>query len=626
MEVETKKRILIIDDEPGVRTMLCDLFATEYDCQAVGSPEHGIELLRSNEMALVISDINMPGISGLELVPLIVRLAPNTVVIMMSGAQTMETAIEAMRVGAFDYLVKPFDLKHVRLAVRRALEHHDLLLAKQKYENRLEQKVQQRTAALRRITDALQRQITERNRVEERLNYLAYYDLLTELPNRVLFKDRLRQSVALAQRDRQFPGLMLVAIDKLKNINDTLGPAVADELVGRVSQRLRAIMREGDTLGYWGSDEFAFLFTNLEKSEDAIKIVDRIQSCLQRRFDLRGHEVYVKSSIGIVLHPLKGDDEDSLMKNASAALFEARKKGGNDYEFYSDEMNSSALERLTMESNLRRAIEREEFVVHYQPKVDANTWHVVGAEALIRWRHPDRGLVWPAEFIPLAHETGLISAIEDWCLRAVCHQLVEWQGADSYLKSVSANISPRQFQQPDFFSTVEAVLREFEVEPGRLELEVTEGSIMSRPEMAVETLKALKQIGVKISIDDFGTGFSSLAYLKRLPLDILKIDRSFISESTTARADSALVMAIITLAHNLGLRVVAEGVETEQQLNFLRSLNCDEMQGYLFSQPLPAPEFERLLFRDRVGPSVWNYRSRELATAELTDRRFPLAV
>lgn len=608
MSDAARKNILIIDDEPGVRTLLCDLFANDYACHVAATAEAGLDTLKSNDIALVISDINLEGISGLEMVPQIIAIAPDTIVIMMSGRQTIETAIEAMRVGAFDYLMKPFDLRHVRVAVKRALEHYDLRIAQRKYKNQLEQEVQQRTSALRATTEELREQIAERSGIEERLNYLAYHDVLTDLPNRVLFKDRLAHSLALAQRDNQIVAVMLLSIDKLKCINDTLGPTMADELIVEVAQRLRSIMREGDTLGYWGSDEFAFLFGNLERAEGAIEIAVRIQSALEARFHLNGHEVYLTPSIGIVTCPMNGRDEETLMKNVSAALFEAKKKGGHSYEFYTAEMNSTALKRLSLESSLRSAVKFEEFVVHYQPKVDVKNWQIVGAEALIRWQHPKRGLLPPAEFIPLAEEIELISSIENWCLRTVCGQIKQWKTVSSNLQSISTNISPREFQQPNLFPTIARILHDIGAEPGWLELEVTEGSLMTKPELAVHTLKALKNIGVKISIDDFGTGFSSLSYLKHLPIDILKIDRSFIREVTSDPADAALVMAIITLAHNLSLRVVAEGVETEEQLKFLQSLRCDEIQGYLFSKPLPAAEFEELLFDGQFTSEAWRKR------------------
>jgi diguanylate cyclase (GGDEF)-like protein len=607
-----RPRILIIDDESGIRKMLCDILEPGYECQTASSAEEGLRELRTNEVALVISDINMAGITGLEMVPQILALAPDTVVIMMSGMQTIETAIEAMRVGAFDYLMKPFDLRHVRAAVRRALDHYALRLAKQHYESQLEEKVQERTAALRKTTEELQEQIAERNRAEERVNYLAYYDLLTQLPNRALFRDRLAQSLGLAHRDNQILGVLRLSIDRLKNITDTLGPAMGDQLVCQIAGRLKESMRDGDTLGYWGSDEFAFLFTQLESAEGVIEIAQRMQLALEPPFNLDGHEIYATSSAGIVLYPLNGEDEETLMKNAGAALFQAKERGGNNYEFYTAGMNSTALERLSMEGSLRRAIEREEFVIHYQPKVDVNTWQIVGAEALIRWQHPERGLLPPAEFILLAEDAGLMSDIGDWCLRASCLQLQRWNSSGSHSLTISSNISARRFQQPDFFGSVAAMLQAIGLDPNHVELELTESSIMTNPESAIKTLNALKSIGVKISVDDFGTGFSSLAYLKRLPIDILKIDRSFVNDATTDPADAALVMAIITLAHNLRLKVVAEGVETEEQLKFLHLLRCDEIQGFLFSKPLPAEEFEELLVRGQFASKDWNERRQKL--------------
>jgi EAL domain-containing protein (putative c-di-GMP-specific phosphodiesterase class I) len=300
------------------------------------------------------------------------------------------------------------------------------------------------------------------------------------------------------------------------------------------------------------------------------------------------------------------------MKNVGAALSHAKEGGGNNFEFYSAGMNAKALTRLSLESNLRRAIDREELIVYYQPKVDINTWQIAGAEALVRWQHSERGLISPAEFIPLAEETGLIASIDEWVLRTSCVQMKEWLTVTSRSLTLSCNISARQFQLPNFFAFIMSLLHDIRLDPKHLELELTESSVMTNPESGIRTLQALKDSGVGISIDDFGTGFSSLGYLKRLPIDTLKIDRSFVNDATTDPDDAALVMAIITLAHNLRLKVVAEGVETEEQLKFLHLLRCDEIQGYLFSKPVPADLFEELLEQE-LGPSNnWDALRRKL--------------
>ena len=610
-DTNDRARVLIIDDEHHILNILRESLKANYDCQTAASAEEGLQILESNQFSLVISDINMKGITGLEMVPGILAVAPDTVVIIMSGAQTMENAVGALRAGAFDFLMKPFDLRLVQAAVRRGVEHYQLCISKRQYEMRLEQEVQERTAALLATTIQLETEIAERNRAEERLNYLAYHDLLTELPNRVLFQDRLGQALSAAKRESQRIAVFFLSIDRFKSVSETLGPESADKMICDVAERLTSNMREGDTLAYWGSDEFAFLFNQLEKNEDAINISKRLQATLQPGFKLAGDEIYLTASIGIVLHPLNGQDEATLMKNAAAALAQAKQQGGNNYQFYTAEMNAKALRRFSLESSLRRAIEREEFVLHFQPKVDINTWQIAGAEALIRWNHPEKGLISPAEFIPLAEETGLIAPIGEWVLHRVCVQLKE--SADSAPNLIlSSNISARQFQDPNFFLTVMSMLKTVGVEPRNLELELTESSIMTTLDSGIRTLNALRDVGIKIAIDDFGTGFSSLSYLKRLPIDILKIDRSFVHDASTDPDDAALVMAIITLAHNLRLKVVAEGVESEEQLRFLHLLRCDEIQGYLFSKPLPIDDFKQLFDQGQFASSQWGDLRRKL--------------
>jgi diguanylate cyclase (GGDEF)-like protein len=606
-----RPRVLIVDDELPICNILSEALKGNYDCHTASSAEEGLDHLRRDRFAVVISDINMNGVTGLELVPQILAVAPDTVVIMMSGAQTLENAVAALRVGAFDYLVKPFDLRLVEAAVRRGVEYYELRVSKRQYETQLEVKVQERTAALLETTRRLETEIAERNRAEERLNYMSYHDVLTELPNRVLFNDRLGQALSSARRENEVIGVLLLSVDRIREINDTLGSACSDQLICNIAERLTSSMREGDTLAYWSSEEFAILFNNLEKAEDTIQISKRLQASLQPPFLVAEEELYVTASIGIALHPLNGRDQTTLMKNAAAALAQAKQKGGNNYQFYTAEMNAAALSRLSMESSLRRALEREEFVVHYQPRIDINTWQIAGAEALIRWNHPERGLVSPAEFIPLAEETGLIAPIGEWVLQRSCNDLKEWSHS-AHAPAVSSNISARQFQDPNFFPMVMSTLDNCGLDPAQLELELTESSIMTNVESAIRTLNALQNSGIKISVDDFGTGFSSLAYLKRLPINVLKIDRSFVHDVSTDPDNAALIMAIIALAHNLRLRVVAEGVESEEQLRFLHLLRCDEIQGFLFSKPLPAADFKQLLLEEQFASNEWAALRRKL--------------
>ncbi len=591
------ERILVLDDETHIRRILCEALGDEYNCQAASSAEEGLQILRANEFDLVISDITMPGISGLEMVPQILALNPDTVVIMMSGALTIDTAIDALRVGAFDYLTKPFDLRHVEAAVRRALDHRSLRLAKRQYEGQLEQMVEQRTSDLLKTTRALQEEIAERNKAEEKINYLAYYDALTSLPNRALFRDRLEQALSTAQREQHNLAVLFLSPDRIKKINDTLGDAVAEKLVCSVSEKLRGSLRDEDTLAYWGRDEFAIILPQLMGTDDAVEIVQRLQSTLEPQVKVDNHEFYLTSSIGIGLYPHDGSDAETLMKNAGAALERAREQGGNNYQFYTADLNAKALKRLAMENDLRRALDRNEFFLCYQPKVDTTTWEILGVEALIRWQHPKLGCISPAEFIPLAEDTGLIVPIGEWTLKIGCAQLKAWHESGFAPLSLSVNLSPRQFEQEDLLGVVIDTLHGAALDPNYLELEVTEGSLMMNSAGAANTLNHLRDLGVKVSIDDFGTGFSSLGYLKRLPIDALKIDKSFVNDATTDPDDASLVMAIITLAHNLRLKVIAEGVETEEQLRFLHLLRCDQIQGYLFSKPLPTAELEALLVR-----------------------------
>jgi diguanylate cyclase (GGDEF)-like protein/PAS domain S-box-containing protein len=426
--------------------------------------------------------------------------------------------------------------------------------------------------------------VTERRRAEERAYYLTRYDPLTDLPNRGLFEERLTQAVASAGRRGRALAVVSLSLDRFKVVNDTLGHAAGDALLRGVAERLAGAVRANNTVARLGGDEFCVLLPEMARAEDVAEVVRRVQGALEAPFDVAGQELFVTASAGVGLYPHDGGDAQTLLKNAGAALYRAKQLGGGACQFYAAEMNDRAFRRLSLESALRRALEREEFVVHYQPKVAIETGRVVGSEALVRWKRPGAGLVPPAEFIPLAEETGLISQLGEWVLRKALAQTARWQAAGFPELALSVNLG-----------RVGALLAEAGFDPSRLELELTEGTVMEDTESAVGTLRELKAKGIKLSVDDFGSGYSSLSYLKHLPIDVLKIDRSFVRDMAADPRDAAIVMAVITLAHSLKLKVVAEGVETEEQLRFLRLLRCDEMQGYLFSRPLPAEVFERLL-------------------------------
>jgi diguanylate cyclase (GGDEF)-like protein len=574
LETRDKAKILVIDDDEQVRHILLDLFCDFYNCHEVSSAEDALKVLARESFDLVVSDINMGDMSGLELVPHVHSLSPDSVVVMISGQSNIETAIAAMHAGAFDYIMKPFDIRHVEAAVERALKQRLLLEEKRRYKDELETLLQQRTAEVDR---------------------LAYYDTLTSLPNRTLFEDRLTQAVELARRAHKRVAVLFISLDQLKKVNDTLGHRSGDQLMQQVAQRLRGCVTKSDTVARFGGDQFVLILPEIDTTKDAVDVITAIQQALNPSFQLDRQELFATASVGISFFPDDGGETSSLVKNAGAALYRAKKSGGNEYRFYTADMHAKASKRFELETSLRRAIDNQEFLLHYQPRVAIDSLKLVGVEALVRWQHPQLGLVPPGDFIPLAEETGLILPIGEWVLREACRQNRQWQDKGFVGMRVGVNISARQFQQRHLAETVMRILEEAELEPEFLELELTESSIMSNAEATIDVLTKLQTKGVAISVDDFGTGFSSLSYLKRLPIDSLKVDQSFVRELATDPDDAALVMAIVSLAHTLRLRVVAEGVETQEQLRFLRLLRCDEIQGYLISKPLPVQGLEKLL-------------------------------
>ena len=427
------------------------------------------------------------------------------------------------------------------------------------------------------------------------LNHLAYHDALTDLPNQSLFKDRLKQAIALSHRSNQMQAVMLLNLDRFKTVNDSLGYLAGDLLLQSVAQRLTSCVRDCDTVARFGGDEFAVLLTQISRAQDAATTANAIRQALNQAFLFDDQEIFVSNSIGISLYPHDGRDTATLLKSAGAALDRAKEQGGNNYEFYTAGRTTRALRQLVLESNLRPGLERREFFVQYQPQVSSVDFHLVGMEALVRWQHPNLGLLHPMEFISLAEDSGLIIPLGDWVFRTACLQNKAWQDAALVPMRLAVNFSARQFQQPGFISSVEEILKETNLDPGWLELEITESSIMKDPDKAIEKLLELKMMGIKVAIDDFGTGYSSLNYLKRFPIDTLKIDRSFVSDLCKDPHDTAIVRAIITLGHALDLTVIAEGVETREQLESLAELECDVVQGFLFSKALSTEDFEELL-------------------------------
>jgi diguanylate cyclase (GGDEF)-like protein len=453
--------------------------------------------------------------------------------------------------------------------------------------------------------------VTDRKVAEERLLHNAFYDGLTELPNRSLFMDRLGRSLARAKRREDYMfAVLFLDLDRFKNVNDSLGHTVGDELLISVARRLETCLRPGDTAARLGGDEFTMLLDDITDVSDATRVAERIQQDLAIPFDLNGHEVFVAASIGIAVSAIKGtvsayDLPEDVLRDADTAMYRAKALGKARHEVFDEAMHARALALLRMETDLRRALERENFRVYYQPLVSLETGRISGFEALVRWEHPERGLVSPAEFISLAEETGLIIAIDRWVLREACHQTRLWQekfgastGHPRAPLYISANLSSKQFGQPDLVDQIEEIVLHTGLGMHSLKLEITESVLMNNAEAAAAMLLQLRKLGIRLSIDDFGTGYSSLSYLHSFPLDTLKIDRSFINRLGGDGEGSEIVRTIMTLSRNLGMEVVAEGVETAEQLNELRKLTCDYGQGYFFARPLRAEDAEALLERN----------------------------
>ena len=554
-----------------------------YRTITVESATNALAILRDNEIGVIVSNHLIPGMTGVEFFTQAKEICPDTVRILMTDANDVQATIEAVNDGAVSSLLeKPWQEEDLRSVVHEAYEHYELV----RENKRRLQDLTCTNEELKSLNVKLERRVEQKTR---ELSRLTNYDAVTGLPNRLLFSERLTQALGQARRNEDLVGVMFLNLDRFNFVNNTLGYAMGDRLLQAATQRLVACVREGDTVARIGADEFAFLLTNLDSEEGLEAIATRILNSLSGPFRLDDQEVFATASIGISLYPADDDTVDGLLKNAATAVNRAKQDGNNHYRYYAREMNVKSLERLTMESRLHEALERDEFLLYYHPKVDLRSGRPVGVEALLRWQHPELGIVSPGEFIPVLEETGLINEAGDWVLRRACAQVRAWREMGLPLVCVAVNLSIHQFKQKNLVDTIRSALREAQLGhlSNVLELDITENLLMEDASAAAAKLRELEALGVRVAIDDFGTGYSSLSHLKRFPIHTIKIDRSFVKHITNDPDDEAIVTAIIGMARGLKLQVVAEGVETREQMEFLRAQRCDEMQGYLVTPPLP---------------------------------------
>jgi diguanylate cyclase (GGDEF)-like protein len=544
--------------------------------------------------AMAFVDMRMPpGWDGLETIERLWAIDPDVQVVICSAHSDYDWADVVARLDHSDKLLvvkKPFEAIEV-IQCANALTR--------KWQNE---------RIVRRQVETLEQAVTARTEgletANKQLRHLATHDALTGLPNRVLMDDRISQSIVLADCQGQTFAVLLLDLDRFKSVNDSLGHRAGDELLKEVAQRLKGVVRDVDTVARLGGDEFVLIITPSPELDVAQQVATRIIEAMQAPIRIAGVEIHTSPSIGIAFYPADAATVETLLAHADAAMYSAKERGRNNYQLFTPSMNVTTYEKMRLESDMRTALEQKQFELHYQPKVNTATGVMHGAEALLRWWHPVRGAIPPAEFIPIAEECGLIGSIGAWVVREACRQARAWQVAGLPPLRVAVNLSPSQFRQGDIVAMIRDALDQAGLEPRFLEVELTETTVMTDPEESIAILEKLSEMGVLVSVDDFGTGYSSMSYLRRFPIDKLKIDRGFINEVMSRPEDASIVRAIISLAHSLKLKVVAEGVESPEQLEFLKTLGCDQYQGFHFSPALPASQFEALVRSNRPNEQV----------------------
>ncbi|MEA5604532.1 EAL domain-containing protein [Nostoc sp. UHCC 0252] len=584
-----KKDILIIDDMADNLRVLSSILTREgYNVRKALNWQMALTATQTLLPDLILLDIMMPEVDGYEICQTFKawELTADIPVIFISALDDVFDKVKAFRVGGVDYITKPFEFQEVLVRVQNQLALRSARLEILKLNIELEYRVKERTGELEKALQKLQQEINSRQKLQSQLLDIALHDSLTGLPNRVLFMRRLENALNRAKQESSYQfAVLFLDCDRFKVINDSLGHLVGDELLIAIAHRLQACLIPIDTLARLGGDEFGILLENITDINIAIQVAERILQQLSLAFKLSRYEVFMNASIGITWGNKDYDLPEYLLRDADTAMYRAKAQGKAKYHVFNPAMHQEAIQLLELENDLRRAVERQEFLVYYQPIVSLTTGRISGFEALIRWQHPIRGLVVPVEFIPVAEETGLINAINTWVLKSACYQLSIWQNHPVTPEplTMSVNLSARLFLQPNFVEQIDRIIYETKINPAYLELEITESVIMENTNAIKIIFQQLKKRKIKLIMDDFGTGYSSLSYLHSFPLNALKIDKSFVQRM---QENMELVPAMIGIANSMGMSAIAEGVETQEQLAQLRSLNCNFAQGYLFSQPI----------------------------------------